>query len=235
MESLGATLRQIAAKLRLSTEYPKDGPSSEASPKPCSRCRGLGWLSVPHGEFSSCMVPCALCHTGKKQDWFADLHRSDGNSQAIDKAKAFANSPSGWLVLVGAVGTGKTRLLNAVLSQWRGSQRQALTAAELLDYWRHALDMENFGPVFNGYCTAPAFALDDLGAERPTEWGLERLTMFLDFRYARALPTLIATNYEREEMAKRLGERIADRVFDNGTGLVHVVTLDIPSFRTGRG
>lgn len=157
-----------------------------------------------------------------------------GNSHAIDQARAFADSPSGWLVLVGGVGTGKTRLLNAVVSQWRGSMRQALTAAELLDYWRHALGMDNLGPVFHGYCTAPAFVLDDLGAERPTDWGVERLTMFLDFRYGRALPTMIATNYGRSEMAARLGERIADRVFDQGTGLVHVVTLDVPSFRTGK-
>ena len=28
--------------------------------------------------------------------------------------------------------------------------------------------------------------------------------------------------------------RIADRVFDVGTGLCRIVTMDVPSFRTGR-
>ena len=175
-----------------------------------------------------------MCHIGLGQDWFADLITLPGNREAIVAAKAFATQPSGWLVLTGGVGTGKTKLLNAILSSWRGEQRQALTSAELLDYWRLAMDTDTLGPVFNDYCMAPAFILDDLGTERPTPWALERLPLFLDFRYNRRLPTAIATNLDRAEMVEHLGERLADRVYDEGTGLVRLVTLDVPSFRTGR-
>ncbi len=185
------------------------------------------------GEYSHRAIPCPTCHLAKKQDWFAGLHVEEGNSHAITCAQAFATNPSGWLVLVGDVGTGKTRLLNAILSTWRDSQRQALTSAELLDYWRMAMDTDSLGPTFNEYCTASAFVLDDLGVERPTEWGIERLNMFLQFRYGRALPTAIATNCGKAEISRRLGDRIADRLYDSGTGLVRIVTLDVPSFRTG--
>jgi len=156
-----------------------------------------------------------------------------GNADAIRYAREWTANPSGWLVLTGGVGTGKTKLLNAILSTWRGEQRQALTAAELLDYWRSAMDTEALGPVFNTYCTAPAAILDDLGAERPTPWSMERLPLYLDMRYNRRLPTAIATNLDRQGMVEHLGERLADRVFDAGTGLVRVVTLDVPSFRRG--
>ena len=209
-------------------------PSSEASPKPCSRCGGFQWLSVSEeGSFSSKAVPCPDCRSISSQDYFADLVIASGNQQAIRLAREFAAAPPGWLVIVGEAGTGKTRLLNAVVSQWRGASRTAMTSAQLLDVWRQALDEEKFNATFNGYCNTPAFALDDLGAEKPTEWGQERLTMFLDHRYGRAMPTIIATNYDRAELSRRLGERIADRVFDRGTGLVKVVSLNVPSFRSG--
>jgi len=174
-----------------------------------------------------------VCHARNQQDWFADLLVFEGNKQAIAATKAWAANPSGWLVLTGGVGTGKTRLLNAILSTWRGEQRQALTSAELLDYWRSAMDAESLGPVFNSYCVAPAAILDDLGVERVTPWSMERLPLYLDIRYNRRLPTAIATNLDRQGMVEHLGERLADRVFDQGTDLVRVVTLNVPSFRRG--
>ena len=234
MESLGQTLKRIVAnRPPPPNSYPKDNAAADEDPPVCSRCKGRGWLSVPKGEYSSDAVPCPVCHVRNKQDFFADLHIEDGNAEAIRRAGEFAARPQGWLVLMGGVGTGKTRLLNAILSTWRGQQRQAITAAELLDYWRMAMDTEKLGPVFNGYCTASAFVLDDLGAENVTKWGMAQMTMFVDFRYGRALPTVIATNLDRAGMVDRLGERIADRCFDVKTGLVRVVTLDVPSFRRG--
>ncbi len=182
-------------------------------------------------EFRHKAVPCPVCHTQAKQDYFADLRVYEGNEQGISSAKEFAANPSGWLVIGGGVGSGKTRLLNAILSTWRGQQRQALTAAELLDYWRRAMDTDTLGPVFNQYCVAPAALVDDLGSERPTAWSMERLPLYLDIRYNRRLPTVIATNLDRAGMVEHLGERLADRVFDQGTGLVRVVSLNVPSFR----
>ncbi len=234
MQDLGSTLRKIQANFRVARSYPQDSAATDESPPVCSRCEGRGWLSAPdpRSTYSRKAMPCPVCRVTGKQNFFADLHVEEGNSEAITRARDFALSPTGWLVFVGGVGTGKTRLLNAILSTWRGSLRHALASAELLDYWRMAVDTDSLGPTFNGYCTAPAFALDDLGAEKATDWGKERLTMFLDFRYSRALPTAIATNLGRGEIAQRLGERLADRVYDKGTGLVKMVTLDVPSFRS---
>ncbi len=232
MESLGSTLRRITSKITSTTDYPKDREAADDSPV-CSRCEGRGWLSMATAgkEYSCHRVQCPVCHISGNINYFADLLVEEGNTQAIELARAFAGNPSGWLVLVGDAGTGKTRLLNAILSTWRGSNRHALLSAELLDYWRMAVDNDDLGPTFQSYCMAPAFVLDDLGAEKATDWGKERLTMFLDFRYGRGLPTAISTNYSKQEMTQKLGERIADRVFDTGTGLVRIVTLDVISFR----
>mgnify|MGYP001589896967 FL=1 len=207
--------------------------SSEASPKLCSRCGGFQWLSVHDGVPVGRVVRCPSC-LPPSPDFFADLHIEAGNRQAIRLAREFAEKPLGWLTIVGDVGTGKTRLLNAIQSTWSRKNRNAVTSAQLLDTWRQALDDDVFNVTFNGFCSAPVFVLDDLGAEKATDWGMERLTMFLDHRYGRALPTVIATNYDRASLSSRLGERIADRVFDQGTGLVRVVSLNMPSFRSGK-
>lgn len=200
----------------------------------CKVCQDRGfvhydvWIDDP--RFGKA-YPCPACKPAKKTEFFSRLERVVGNEKAISFAEEWARHPAGWLVLNGAVGTGKTRLLSAVLSFWRGEPRMPQSAAEVLDVWRMALDEELFGSMFVGACEAEVAVLDDLGAERPTEWALERLTMYLDFRYGRGLPTLIATNHDRASMAQALGERIADRVFDQGTGLVSVVSLTNPSWR----
>lgn len=191
-------------------------------------------MSVRVGEYSSSAVPCDVCHVGTRQDFFADLVVREGNKDGIKAVKEFTHKPSGWLVVTGNVGSGKTRLLTGMMSTWRQQPVQPLKTSEVLDFWRDALQEDNLGPVFHNYCIAPVFVLDDLGAEKPTDWVVERLTLFLDFRYGRALPTVIATNIDQAELSRQLGSRISDRVFDTHTGLVRIVTLDVPSFRTGR-
>ncbi len=110
----------------------------------------------------------------------------------------------------------------------------APNTSELLDEWRNLYERPGFLPAFEEYKRAKVAILDDIGAQKVTDWVLDRLWNYLEFRYNRALPTAISTNLDKEGMIRKLDERIADRVFDRGTGLVQVVTLDVLSFRTGR-
>ncbi len=51
---------------------------------------------------------------------------------------------------------------------------------------------------------APCLILDDLGAERITEWVGEQLFCLLNYRYNSQLQTIITTNYSTTELAERL-------------------------------
>ena len=84
------------------------------------------------------------------------------------------------------------------------------------------------------YARAPVLLLDDLGAEKTTEWAAEKLTALVAERYRTGGRLVVATNLDFDQMAEKVGNRIADRLFDDRTGKVLSVTLTTSSYRTGR-
>lgn len=71
--------------------------------------------------------------------------------------------------------------------------------------------------------------LDDLGAERPTDWALETIALIVERRYDEDAQTFVTTNYPPGDLAARLGhqdlvigQRIVSRLLDGAT----VVKLD---------
>lgn len=157
-----------------------------------------------------------------------------GTEEAFAACKKMAENPQGWLVLQGPRGCGKTHLLSAIGNAWYNKVYHPRTTASLLDIWRGRFDHGDFMEWFDGHCNMDNMVVDDLGTEKPTDWAVERLTMLLDHRYGRQLPTVISTNLVEEEMARVLGPRIADRVFDRGSGLCKIVAITASSYRTGR-
>lgn len=65
---------------------------------------------------------------------------------------------------------------------------------------------------------APRLILfDDLGAERPSEWAVERLYTLINFRTANMLSSIYTSNLDQQGLSKTLGPRIASRVFGYST------------------
>ncbi len=54
--------------------------------------------------------------------------------------------------------------------------------------------------------------LDDLGAQRDTEWAVERLDDLVEYRYVRAKCTVITTNLNLEQLPPRISSRISGGV-----------------------
>ena len=54
--------------------------------------------------------------------------------------------------------------------------------------------------------------LDDLGAEKSSEWVCEKLFEIIDYRYNENLPMLVTTNCVPEELKKQIGDRNFDRL-----------------------
>lgn len=74
---------------------------------------------------------------------------------------------------------------------------------------------------------APVLVLDDLGAERPTDWVRERLYDIVNTRYEAQRSVLVTTNLTPEQMERSLGARIAGRLIE----MCRVIDIDGPQLR----
>lgn len=74
---------------------------------------------------------------------------------------------------------------------------------------------------------APVLVLDDLGAERPTDWVRERLYDIVNTRYEAQRSVLVTTNLNPEQMERSLGARIAGRLIE----MCRVIDIDGPQLR----
>lgn len=124
------------------------------------------------------------------------------------------------LILKGPYGTGKTGLLagalRAVCDLYAGSGRRVAftTGADLLDELRRGYDDGTHATRLQRAKTVALLAIDDLGAEKPSEWVIERLFVIINHRYEYELPTFLTTNYGLEELAERIGPRVLERLLE---------------------
>jgi DNA replication protein DnaC len=76
---------------------------------------------------------------------------------------------------------------------------------------------------------AELLLLDDLAAERASEWTVELVYRLIDARWNACLPTIITVNAPNGELRAKLGDRIASRL--NGLGRKVTWPVDAPDRR----
>jgi DNA replication protein DnaC len=161
--------------------------------------------------------------------------------QSYHAAKGFADGSEGNPILVfqGPHGTGKSHLLEAIGRDMLDQNYTALYA--FVPDWLQALKdtfdkkgEESYQEVWNMYSSVPVLLLDDLGAEKVTDWTKGELTRLIDYRHRNDLLTVITTNDDEDTTVRKQGDRLADRLFDTNTGKVQVIYNNAPSYRTGR-
>jgi len=153
----------------------------------------------------------------------------DGRPQvlrdAVRAARGFANTHDQWLVLWGPVGTGKTHLAMAVANDCRARYQTALLAdvPGLLDLLRSGYEKDDYSEIMELVQTVDYLLLDDVGTEKTTDWGAEKLFQIINNRYNAQLPIMLTMN-ERPDVA--LTARLASRVMDIQSTIVNLVGSD---------
>jgi DNA replication protein DnaC len=139
-------------------------------------------------------------------------------SKAYEAARLFAESPRGWLIFVGPVGSGKTHLSCAIANALLTTGRPVfyVGAADLLDHLRAAFSPTSdvtYDELFEQVKNAPLLVIDDVHGEGGSVWARQKLEQIFNHRFNRALPTVVTTDVAIDELAERVNERFGDTGF----------------------
>jgi DNA replication protein DnaC len=155
-----------------------------------------------------------------------------GNSLYLpDERAEKASGPN--LVFAGPIGEGKTHAAFAATRYGRagvrlhaaprnyfdvpGVRSRYISVTRLLNELRN--DRERH--VMDRHQDAEVLFLDDLGANRATDFTLDLLYELVDARWSNMRPTIITTNMSRQALADHIGPQIASRLCDGA----HIVKV----------
>jgi DNA replication protein DnaC len=124
------------------------------------------------------------------------------------------------LWFLGSYGTGKTTLAMIVSKAALETGRSVgiYSLPKLLGRIRRTYDSEpggqSYSDLFERLTTADLLHLDDLGAEKQTEWVLEQLYSVVNERYEGQRSLVVTSNVEPDDLEEQLGARIVSRLVE---------------------
>ena len=140
---------------------------------------------------------------------------------AKEYAEGFGRETTSGLMLYGKAGSGKTHLAVAIarhIIEQKQIQVRFARVVDLLAEIRKTFNeneqyrTENESDLIQRYASAPLLIIDDLGAEKTTDWVRQILYQIIDERWIEQKPIIVTSNLNLEELEARFEERIASRV-----------------------
>jgi len=137
------------------------------------------------------------------------LDTYQGNDELVDDLR---ECRADGIVLRGATGCGKTHL---AIAMTRGNAHaRFVTVPDLLLRIRDSFNggAESEREIITEYSEIPVLVLDDLGAEKTSEYSITTLYIILDRRIRDCRRTIITTNLTQDQIEETFGARIASRL-----------------------
>jgi len=211
----------------------------------CTICDGTGWAPVEaDGERRVGRCDCWRQSMSEKLLRNANVRRryehcdfknfityqNERLLDAVKRARRFAEAfpvVERGMFFVGPPGIGKSHLAVAILKKvinTRGAKGLFYDVRELLRLIRSTYDpvartaeTDIIQPVIN----TDLLVLDDIGAEKTSEWVEETLNLIVNSRYSEKRPTIFTSNYEEKEdpadpdsLFVRVGYRMHSRLYE---------------------
>ena len=173
--------------------------------------------------FASARIPRAY-----EGDTFADYTVTAGNRHAVESARWMLDGGSG-VFLYGTKGTGKTKLAAIIANERARAGSPVLFASvpDLMADIRSSFKDGTTSEAVQAVKNTPFLVLDDLGAEKMTEWVGEQLFCIVNHRYNECLQTVVTSNYSPTQVIAHMatvdargnviddmqGQRIMSRIY----------------------
>jgi DNA replication protein DnaC len=203
---------------------------------PFGTCDGTGWIEGPENVVRSCECRerrVAKARARGVESVIPPKYRgvsfdrppvSDLSPAAVETIRTFVDDISENLRLgrgiwlMGDVGTGKTTLAMLVsrLALEAGHTVAIYSLPRLLSRIRRTYDAEageqSYLEFFERLTSVDLLHLDDLGAEKSSDWVLEQLYAIVNDRYETQRSIVVTTNLQEPELREQIGERTVSRL-----------------------
>jgi DNA replication protein DnaC len=209
-----------------------------ASACPLGACDGSGWILGPEDVARPCecrerrvsrarsrgvasVIPAKYRGLGFDRPPITDLDATVVGvvREYVDELEANLEAGRG-LWLMGDVGTGKTSLAMLVskAALEHGRSVAIYSLPRLLARIRRTYDgdagEQSYLEFFHRLTAVDLLHVDDLGAEKRTDWVLEQLYALIDERYEAQRSVVVTTNLDQASLEQQIGARTVSRLVE---------------------
>lgn len=215
--------------------------TGEAGACPLAKCDGTGWVDAENGAVEACecrsitrtrsrakglasALPPRYRGVSFDRPPLSDMARAPESATVTRAVRAYAEDidqrldAGEGLWLSGPVGTGKTTLAMAVsrAAIQAGRSVAIYSMPRLLARVRRTFDgaagEDSYSQFFERLTSVDLLHIDDLGAEKQSDWVLEQLYSIVDERYGAMRSMIVTSNLSYDDLREQIGDRVVSRL-----------------------
>jgi DNA replication protein DnaC len=158
-----------------------------------------------------------------KESNFTNFIVRNGSEKCFKIAKKYVEEFDEWegesLMFWGEPGNGKSHLATAIANELTATGKRIvfISMPDLLEKIKATFNknsMETEGQIMNALQMCDLLIIDDVGAEKVSDWVQEVIFRIVDGRYKRLKPIMATSNLPPKELAERIGKRAYDRLIE---------------------